>query len=153
MEQVKDIKTEQLIDFMNRLKFFNAFSEEEQKEIVTSHTPVYVFNKDEPLIKEGTEDTSFYVLLSGSARVIKDGVSLPIAEFVPGDSFGEISFLTGVPRTSNVIANEVSIVIKVEKDTLANMRIEIREKIKDNIIQNLVIRLSNMNNAFISLLQ
>ena len=153
MEQVKDINTEQLIDYMNRLKFFNAFSEDEQREIVTSHTPVYVFSKDESLIKEGTEDTSFYVLLSGSARVIKDRVSLPIAEFVPGDSFGEISFLTGVPRTSNVIANEVSIVIKVEKDALANMNIEIREKIKDNIIQNLVKRLSNMNNAFISLLQ
>jgi hypothetical protein len=31
----------------------------------------------------------------------------------------------------NMIANEVSIVIKVKKDTLANMRIEIREKIRD----------------------
>ena len=153
MEQVKDIETRQLIENMNRTDFFTAFSDAEKREIVTSYTPVCVFGKNESIIKEGTDDTSFYILLTGSARAMKNDVSLPFAEYRPGDSFGEISFLTGVSRTCDVTANEVSIALKIDKNTLEGLKIEIREKIKDRIIENLVERLRIMNNAFISLLQ
>ena len=68
MEQLKDIETWQLIEYMNRIDFFNAFSDAEKKEIVASYTPVCVFGKNELIIEEGTDDTSFYILLTGSAR-------------------------------------------------------------------------------------
>jgi len=153
MEKPKDIETQQLIENMNRTDFFAAFSDAEKREIVTSYTPVCIFGKNESIIKEGTDDTSFYILLTGSARAMKNDVSLPFAQYGPGDSFGEISFLTGVPRTCDVIANEVSIALKIDKKTLEDLKIEIREKIKDRIIENLVDRLRIMNNAFISLFQ
>ena len=153
MEKPKDIETQQLIENMNRTDFFAAFSDAEKREIVTSYTPVRVFRKDEPIIKEGTGDTPFYILLTGSARAMKNDILLPFAEYRPGDSFGEISFLTAVPRTCDVVANEVSIALKIDKKALADLKIEIREKIKDRIIENLVERLRIMNNAFISLFQ
>ena len=153
MEQLKDIETRQLIENMNRIDFFTAFSDAEKREIVASYTPVCVFGKNESIIKEGTEDTSFYILLTGSARAMKKNVSLPFAEYGSGDSFGEIAFLTGVPRTCEIIANEVSIALRIDKKTLDALKIEIREKMKDKIIENLVDRLKNMNNAFISLFQ
>ena len=153
MEQLKDIETWQLIEYMNRIDFFSAFSDDEKREIVDSHTPVCIFGKDESIIMEGTDETSFYVLLTGSVRAMKNDVSLPFAEYGPGDSFGEISFLTGVPRTCDIIANKVSIAVKIDKKILEDLKIEIREKIKDGIIETLVDRLRNMNNAFISLLK
>jgi CRP/FNR family cyclic AMP-dependent transcriptional regulator len=153
MEQIKDIETRHLIENMNRIDFFNAFSDEEKREIVASYTPVCVFGKNESIIKEGANDIPFYILLTGSARAMKNDVSLPFAEYGPGDSFGEISFLTGVPRTCDVTANEVSIALKIDKKTLEDLKIEIREKIKDKIIENLVDRLKIMNNAFITLFQ
>ena len=153
MEQLKDIETRELIENMNRTDFFTAFSDAEKREIVASYTPVCVFSKNESIIKEGTDDTSFYILLTGSARAMKNDVSLPFAHYGPGDSFGEISFLTGVPRTCDVIANEVSIALEIDKKTLEDLKIEIREKIKDRIIENLIERLRIMNNAFISLFQ
>jgi CRP/FNR family cyclic AMP-dependent transcriptional regulator len=153
MEQLKDIEARQLIENMNRIDFFNAFTETEKREIVASYTPVCVFGKNESIIKEATDDTSFYILLTGSARAMKKNVSLPFAEYGPGDSFGEIAFLTGVPRTCEVIANEVSIALRIDKKTLEELKIEIREKMKDKIIENLVDRLKNMNNAFITLFQ
>jgi CRP/FNR family cyclic AMP-dependent transcriptional regulator len=153
MEQLQDIEAQQLIENMNRIDFFSAFSDEEKREIVASYTPVCVFGKNESIIKEGTDDTSFYILLTGSARAMKKNVSLPFAEYGPGDSFGEIAFLTGVPRTCEVIANEVSIALRIDKKTLEELKIEIREKMKDRIIENLVERLKNMNNAFITLFQ
>ncbi len=153
MEQLKDIEARQLIENMNRIDFFNAFTETEKREIVASYTPVCVFGKNESIIKEATDDTSFYILLTGSARAMKKNVSLPFAEYGPGDSFGEIAFLTGVARTCEVIANEVSIALRIDKKTLEELKIEIREKMKDKIIENLVDRLKNMNNAFITLFQ
>ena len=153
MEQLKDIETWQLIEYMNRIDFFDAFSDAEKKEIVASDTPVCVFGKDELIIKEGTDETSFYILLTGSVRAMKNDVSLPFAEYGPGDSFGEISFLTDVPRTCDILANKVSIAVKIDKKILEDLKIEIREKIKDGIIENLVDRLTNMNNAFIRLFQ
>ena len=153
MEQLKDLEKRHLIENMNRIDFFTAFSNAEKSEIVSSYTPVCVFGKNELIIEEGTDDTSFYILLTGSARATKNDVSLPFAEYGPGDSFGEISFLTGVPRTCEIIAKEVSIAIRIDKKTLEDLKIEIREKIKDRIIENLVDRLRNMNNAFISLFQ
>ena len=153
MEQLKDIETWQLIEYMNRIDFFDAFSDAEKKEIVASYTPVCVFGKDELIIEEGTDNTSFYILLTGSARGMKGDVSLPFAEYGPGDSFGEISFLTDVPRTCDILANKVSIAVKIDKKILEDLKIEIREKIKDGIIENLVDRLTNMNNAFIRLFQ
>ena len=153
MEKPKDIETQQLIESMNRTDFFTAFSDEEKREIITSYTPVCMFGKNESIIKQGTDDTFFYILLTGSARAIKNDVSLPFAEYGPGDSFGEISFLTGVPRSCDVITNEVSIALEIDKETLEDLKIEIREKIKDRIIENLIERLRIMNNAFISLFQ
>ena len=153
MEQVKDIETKHLMENMNRIDFFTAFSDAEKREFLASYTPVCVFGKNESIIKEGTDDTSFYILLTGSARAMKNDVSLPFAEYRPGDSFGEISFLTGVPRTCDVTANEVSIAFKIDKKTLEDLKIEIREKIKDRIIENLIERLRIMNNSFISLFQ
>ena len=153
MEQLKDIETWQLIEYMDRIDFFDAFSDAEKSEIVDSHTPVCVFGKDEPIIMEGTDETSFYILLTGSVRAMKNDVSLPFAEYGPGDSFGEISFLTGVPRTCDILANKVSIAVKIDKKILEDLKIEIREKIKDKIIETLIDRLRNMNNAFISLLR
>jgi len=153
MEQLKDIEAKQLIENMNRIDFFNAFTDAEKREIVASYTPVCVFGKNESIIKEETGDTSFFILLTGSARAMKKTVSLPFAEYGPGDSFGEIAFLMGVPRTCEIIANEVSIAIRIDKKTLEELKIEIREKIKDKIIENLVDRLKNMNNAFVSLFQ
>ena len=153
MEQLKDIEAKQLIENMNRIDFFNAFTDAEKREIVASYTPVCVFGKNESIIKEETGDTSFFILLTGSARAMKKTVSLPFAEYGPGDSFGEIAFLMGVPRTCEIIANEVSIAVRIDKKTLEELKIEIREKMKDKIIENLVERLKNMNNAFISLFQ
>jgi CRP/FNR family cyclic AMP-dependent transcriptional regulator len=151
MEQLKGIETRHLIENMNLLDFFTAFSNAEKREFLASKTPVCVFEKNELIIKEGTDDTPFYILLTGSARAMKNAISLPFAEYGPGDSFGEMSFLTGAPRTCDVIANEISIAFKIDRKTLEDLRIEIREKIKDRIIENLIDRLRIMNNAFISL--
>lgn len=37
---------------------------------------------------------------------------------MPGDCFGEISLLTGLPRTATAIANEDSVLLELKREVL-----------------------------------
>jgi CRP-like cAMP-binding protein len=54
------------------------------------------------LVREGEFGRHLYVILRGTAEVIKDGKKL--RELVPGDFFGEIAFLSGERRTATITA-------------------------------------------------
>lgn len=149
MKEVANIDWEKITEIVTRLEFFKNFSLQEKKRIVDFRTHLYVFEKDEHLIKDGSDDTSFYILLKGSVTVFKAERDKAVATLSVGDSFGEIAFLTGDKRTANVIANETVIVLKVDRTMFDRLDVYIKEKFKDNFIKKLIERLDNMNNAFI----
>ena len=55
---------------------------------------------DRVIARQGEIGTGFFVIASGSVRVIRDGETL--AELGPGDFFGELSVLDGKPRNAQV---------------------------------------------------
>jgi CRP/FNR family transcriptional regulator, cyclic AMP receptor protein len=62
------------------------------------------FPKDHVIARQGEVGTGFFLVSSGSVRVVRDGET--IATIGPGDFFGELSVLDGRPRVAQVIANE-----------------------------------------------
>src|ERR1700712_442647 len=54
------------------------------------------------LAQQGTHGSEFFVIVSGTASVERDGIH--VADVGPGDFQGEISLLDGGPRTATVIA-------------------------------------------------
>jgi cAMP-dependent protein kinase regulator len=61
------------------------------------------FRAGESLVREGLDDDSMFVLLSGDARVRRLGVG-ELAQLAPGAVIGEIAPLTGTARTASVYA-------------------------------------------------
>ncbi len=56
----------------------------------------------ETIIARGEGDRALYVLVSGAAGIVRDG--LEIGALGPGDHFGELGLLSGRPRAASIVA-------------------------------------------------
>ncbi|ABD53839.1 patatin-like phospholipase family protein [Jannaschia sp. CCS1] len=75
-----------------------------------SQTPV---ERGHKMITAGSDAEAMYLVFSGRFRVERDGVDL--AEIGAGSVIGEIAFLTGSPRTADVVAARDSIVYRIDR--------------------------------------
>ena len=57
---------------------------------------------DEEIVREGSTGTALYIVLSGSARVVRGGETL--GEVKAGDFFGELALIEEHPRSASVVA-------------------------------------------------
>ncbi|MAA72249.1 MAG: hypothetical protein CL679_11070 [Bermanella sp.] len=146
MKRITTLGRGRILIILNKVPFFKAFTSFEKEKVIDTEASFYVAQEDEYIIEQNTLDTAFFILLSGSARVTLDGIEAPLANMGPGDFFGEIAFIQNTPRTSNVIANEVCILLKVDRRLLGALNADIREKFKDQVIIKLAGMVAAKNN-------
>lgn len=65
------------------------------------------FPKGRRIARQGEIETGFFLIVSGSVSVIRDGEG--IARLGPGEFFGELSLLDRRPRIASVVADEPTI--------------------------------------------
>jgi CRP-like cAMP-binding protein len=61
------------------------------------------FPADHVVARQGEIGTGFFIVVSGAARVVRDGET--VATLGPGEFFGELSVLDGKPRNAQVITD------------------------------------------------
>ncbi|MDQ6938587.1 MAG: mechanosensitive ion channel family protein [Verrucomicrobiota bacterium] len=81
------------------------------------------FGRGEAVIEEGTEGESMFILLRGTAQVSvsKNGALIRVGILRQGDCFGEMSLLTGEPRTATVRAEKDCEVLEISKPVMADL--------------------------------
>ncbi len=86
-------------------KLFSGMSEEAFHSMLDDFE-VKSYSSGERVIEEGDSGDSMYLISSGKAKVIAHlmGKEIELAELGEGDLFGEVAFLTGRPRTAEVVA-------------------------------------------------
>ncbi len=75
----------------------------------------------EPIVRQGDEGGSIFILLDGAAEVRVEGHGEPIAHLVAGDFFGEDALVTSLPRPESVVAVGAVKVIELDGDRTAEL--------------------------------
>jgi small-conductance mechanosensitive channel len=78
------------------------------------------FGRSEKIIQQGEQGESMFILVEGKADVMatRDGVQAHVATLAAGDCFGEMSLLTGEPRSATVTAATDCEVVEIGKTVL-----------------------------------
>ena len=147
MKRLSPISSDKALDILNKVEFFDNLTLAEKEILTGFHSHFFFCVKNEAIITQGALDRSFYILLTGKVKVHLERSGKTLALLSPGSIFGEVAFLTDCPRTTSVNALINSIVFEIDKPTLEHLDVNIREKLKDNIIKVLVERLDHMNSV------
>jgi hypothetical protein len=127
-----DRRSVRLIDVISKIPFFAPLQEIEREELAEDAT-MHVFSAGEMIIREGDPGRSVYVILDGRVRVFtrdNGDNELELATLGVGQFFGEMSFVSGKPRSSSVAALELSVVVELSYDIMANI-VEQNQAVKD----------------------
>ena len=92
-----------IINVFKKNKYFSSLSKPEIRKIIEIGQ-VYFLGKSETLFVEGDKGDAFYIVLSGEVEVFTEKLDKTLSMLYPGDFFGEISLMLGIPRTASIKA-------------------------------------------------
>jgi CRP/FNR family cyclic AMP-dependent transcriptional regulator len=101
-----------------RIPIFSECSNKELKAISKLVTPVEV-RAGKVLTTEGDVGREFMIIASGTATVKRNGRK--VATLGPGDFFGELAVLAGVPRTATVTAETDMVVEALNRQEFSSL--------------------------------
>jgi serine/threonine-protein kinase len=132
-------KIRDMAKYVGKLPFFHNFSSDQVKELVAASTILSV-PKGKLIVAEGEIDDTFYVLVSGKAKVTVD--DREIAAIRSGECFGEMAGIGGQPRVASVVAASDCILLQISATLLDNASPSIQLLFYKNFTMTLVKRLS-----------
>lgn len=108
-------KTEDTIALLRRVPAFSTLAEDDLRRVTEVAVPRR-FDSGEIVFREGDESNTCYIVRSGLARAVRehsDGRSLTLANFGPGDIFGELAMFDNERRSATVETVEATEVIAI----------------------------------------
>lgn len=112
-------RPEEVIALLKQVDILQPLKEEELV-MLAEDLSHHLFAKGEAICRQGDPGSTFYIIKSGAIAVkVKgpEGVEAEVAQLKPGSYFGEMSLLTGDPRSSTCTALEDSELLCLDRDT------------------------------------
>jgi CRP-like cAMP-binding protein len=130
-----------LFKLAERVKAFRGLSPGEIAELL-NHAEKCTYGADVPVVREGNTGTHMYILIEGTAVVIKrgHGGEVELARMGPADSFGEMALADHEARSATVRTLNPCVLVRLDIQTV-EARPEIGMKIFRNIARLLAERL------------
>lgn len=120
-QRARDGDREDVRRLLSGVDLFQTLSSAEM-DVLASSVRRLMFARGESLCRQGDAGGSFYVIRSGRVAVTvagADGSPVTVAHLGPAAFFGEMSLLTGEPRSATVVAEEDVEVLEVAKAVFA----------------------------------
>ena len=144
----RELDLDQQVDFLKKIIFFEGFDDHELKQFLQVSKWLRV-PKDTYIIKEGTTEQAFYILVKGAVRVEKGvgGGKKPVVltTLATGDCFGEMAMVTAMKRTADIVSTKESFILRVEPDIVSTSNVFLQLKFYKRFCGLLVNRLDLSN--------
>jgi CRP-like cAMP-binding protein len=127
---------------------FRSFPPQERKQILGKFN-MEVFPVGATVLEEGAPGDSLYIIKTGQVEVFTvdvQGAPLTLAQLQEGDFFGEISLLTGRPRTASVKVLQAAELLRLAKNDFDQI-IESHPEVKQILENSLLLRLESKMKA------
>lgn len=108
-------KIEEEERLLESVDLFASLTPEMRNQIALA-APMAVYGAGETIVRQGEEGQSMFVVLSGTARVVLEPSREEVARIDRGGYFGEMSLLTGEPRSATVLAEGDVVVVEINAD-------------------------------------
>ena len=96
-----------LIDKLKSIQPLSVFTKKELQELIR-FSKLRTYESGELIIREGSYDRWLYFIISGSVKVVNQGIDIAVMENL-GDIFGEMGIVNETVRSASVIAMEESV--------------------------------------------
>jgi CRP-like cAMP-binding protein len=116
---VKPASLEQAREILEKQELFASLDEEQRTQLL-EHSAQLRFGRGETMIQQGQEGSSMFIILEGEAVVsVRQGdKAVPVATLHAGEAFGEMSLLTGEPRSASIVAQSDCEVCEIHRRLL-----------------------------------
>jgi type IV pilus assembly protein PilB len=115
---------EQLVHFLKNVKLFSELSPDSLGKLVTC-LKTAEFPPSEVIVREGAPGVSMYIIKSGLVEVRKKdpatGIDFLVAQLSEGAAVGEMSLLTGKPRSATVTTVQPTVVFTLTRADFRNL--------------------------------
>lgn len=117
----------------NIIPLFANMTRDDFLNVVEKMVPLQ-FLPGEKIVEEGKVGDSIYIISRGRVKVISTikGEAMELGELGPNDFFGEVSYLTGRPRTATIIALEETEIFELKGSDLTRI-ISLHDWIKERL--------------------
>ncbi len=128
---------------LERTRWANDFDGPEL-ETLASYLQVERRPAGQPVCREGDRDGTLFILVEGTARVVKDdgsGRQQALASLGPGHTLGEMALVDGSPRSATVVAADDLLLLSLSRAGLDRL-CEERPKLAVKVVRKLAVFLS-----------
>lgn len=152
----KDLKanliSDKIIRVLKKFMIFDRLRPEEIKQLLRVEddakkdyrnriAKLRYYQSGESVIREGDFDCWTFWVVKGTYHVIQEGKTV-VTFTKPGEIFGEMSVLEGIPRTASVVCKSGGVCLCIDMSVVENMEnVRIREMIREGFYNVILSRL------------
>jgi CRP/FNR family transcriptional regulator, cyclic AMP receptor protein len=118
------VPAEQIAATFASVPLFRALSGRQLERLAES-TTTRAYSAGSAIVRQGDSSLSFYVVLSGAVRVVREGeaggAGVEVERLGAGGAFGEMGLIDDLPRAATVVADEATVCALLAKWDFQNV--------------------------------
>ena len=119
-EMAPEFPTDMRTELLRTVDLFQTLNTQERERLADDLLPRR-FGAGERIIEEGAPGQTFYIVAAGEVSVKTGKAQVEVVRLKRGQYFGEMSLLTGEPRSATIVAVDDAVLFEVDRPTFAKL--------------------------------